>query len=102
MLNVFVIIGLILILFIFGAFKMNNFRTKTAYIFILLGVFFVFLTGYIIFSGKEVNLTTIGGISDAAKTYLSFFGTVASNLVKVTSYAFNQEWKDNPDNDKNG
>ncbi len=90
----FLIIAIFVVLVVFLAFKMNNLRTKTAYIFIFLGVSFLLLTGYLIFSGGEdVNFSTVGGISSAAKTYVSWIGNAGSNIIKVSSYALNQEWK---------
>ena len=89
----FFIIAIFVVLVIFIAFKMNNLRTKMAYIFIFLGVSFLLLTGYLILSGKEVNFSTVEGISSAAKTYVSWIGTAGSNIIKVSSYALNQEWK---------
>lgn len=90
----FILIGIILLIVIFLAFKMNAFRTKLAYLFIIMGVFFLLLTGYIIFSGKQINLTTVDGISSALKTYVSWLGTAGSNIVKVGGYAVKQDWKE--------
>ena len=89
----FWIIGILAVLVVFILFKTNNLRTRIAFIFILLGVSFLLLTGYLIFSGKEVNLTTIGGISSAAKTYVSWLGNAGSNVIKISSYVFKQDWK---------
>jgi len=89
----FLVIAIFVVLVVFLAFKMNNLRTKTAYIFIFLGVSFLLLTGYLIFSGGDANFSTVGGISSAAKTYVSWIGNAGSNIIKVSSYALNQEWK---------
>ncbi len=89
----FLIIGIFIILVIFIAFKWNNIRTKTAFLFIFLGVAFLLLTGYLILSGGETNFSNIGGISSAVKTYVSWIGNAGSNMIKVSSYALNQEWK---------
>lgn len=89
----FLIIALIALLLVFILFKTNNLRTKVAFLFILLGVGFLLLTAYLIFSGKEVNLTSISGISSAAKTYVSWLGNAGSNIVKVSGYIFKQDWK---------
>jgi len=89
----FFIIAIFLIMVVFLAFKWNNLRTKTAYIFIFLGVSFLLLTGYLIFSGNEINLSSVEGISSAAKIYVSWLGHAGSNIIKVSSYALNQEWK---------
>ena len=89
----FFIVAIFVVLVIFIAFKMNNLRTKMAYIFIFLGFSFLLLTGYLIFSGKAINFSTVGGISSAAKTYVTWFSNAGSNIIKVSSYALNQEWK---------
>ncbi|HUW43673.1 MAG TPA: hypothetical protein VMV95_01775 [Bacillota bacterium] len=89
----FIIIGILIILVIFIAFKWNNLRTKTAFLFIFLGVAFLLLTGYLVLSGKNINFSSVEGISSAAKTYVAWIVNAGSNVVKVSSYAFNQEWK---------
>lgn len=94
----FFIIALVIILVVFIAFKMNNLRTKMAFIFIFLGVAFLLLTGYLVFSGKEINFSTVEGASSAVKTYVSWLGHAGSNIIKISSYAFHQEWKSNTTN----
>lgn len=64
-----------------------------AFIFIFLGVAFLLLTGYLVLSGKEISFSSVEGISSAAKTYVSWLANAGSNIIKVSSYAFNQEWK---------
>ncbi len=89
----FLVIAIFVVLAVFISFKFNNLRTRMAFIFIFLGVACLLLVGYLIFSGGGVNFSTIEGISSAAKTYVSWIGTAGSNIIKVSSYAFNQEWK---------
>lgn len=86
-------LGLLALLVIFLAFKWNNYRTKLAYVFIALGVGFVLVTGMIVYSGGDINLSTVDGVSSAVKTYFSWLVNAGSNIIEVTSYAFNQEWK---------
>lgn len=90
----FWIIAILAVLVVFLSFKMNNLRTKAAYIFIFLGISFLLLTGYVVFSGKGINLTTIDGVSSAIKTYVSWLGNAGSNIIKISSYVLKQEWKD--------
>lgn len=90
----FWLIAVLGVLVVFLAFKMNNFRTKAAYIFIFLGVSFLLLTSFLVFSGKEVNLTTVEGVTSAIKAYVSWIGTAGSNVIKISSYVLKQEWKE--------
>ncbi len=95
----FLVIGIAIVLIVFMAFKWNNLRTKTAFLFIFLGVVFLLLTGYLILSGKNIDLSTVEGISSAVKTYASWFVNAGSNIIKISSYAFHQEWKSDVKND---
>jgi len=88
----FILIVILALLVVFISFKVNNASTTLLWRISLIGIAFLLLMGYIILSGKEVNLTT-GGVSDAAKTYFSWLGAAGSNIARITSYAFNQEWK---------
>ncbi len=85
--------GLLALLVIFILFKWNNYRTKLAYLFIVLGIGFLLVTGFIVFSDGEVNLGTIEGVSSAVKTYVSWFVNAGSNIIEISSHVFNQEWK---------
>jgi len=95
----FLVIGIAVVLLIYIAFKWNNLRTKTAFLFIFLGVAFLLLTGYLVLSGKNINFSTFEGISSAAKTYVSWLVNAGSNIIKVSSYALHQGW--NSDSAKN-
>jgi len=89
----FIIIAILVFLGIMLALKMNNIRTKIAYILITIGIGFLLLTGFIVVSGKNLDTSAIDGISSAVKTYVVWFGQVSSNVMKVSSYVVNQEWR---------
>ncbi len=92
----FVLIGILALLVVFLSFKVNNASTTLLWRISLVGIAFLLLMVYIIFSGKGVN--NIEGISDSVQTYLSWLSNAGSGIVRVTSYVFNQEWKDNGNN----
>lgn len=92
MISFFVIAGFLLLI-IFIAIKEDDFKRRIAHLLMIIGVCFLLLTAYIIFSGKEVNLTSMEGISNAVKTYFSWLTVAGKNIARVTSYAFNQEWR---------
>ncbi|MDP3987182.1 MAG: hypothetical protein Q8P81_03085 [Nanoarchaeota archaeon] len=98
----FIIIAGLVILGLMIALRMNNLRTKISYFFIALGLGFLLLTGFVIFSGKDVNASTIDGVSDAVKVYVSWLGQVGSNAMKISSYAVNQEWKGDANTNSTG
>ncbi|MBU2616479.1 MAG: hypothetical protein KKB79_00670 [Nanoarchaeota archaeon] len=89
----FIIIAVLAFLGVFLALKWNNIRTKLAFYLITLGVVFILLIGFFVVSGKNVDMSTVDGVSGAVKTYLSWFSQVGSSVMRVSSYAVNQEWK---------
>jgi hypothetical protein len=92
MISFFIIAGFLLLI-IYIAIKEDDFKRRIGHLLMIVGVCFLLFTGYMIFSGKEINFTSIGGISNAAKTYFSWFSIAGKNIARVTSYALNQEWK---------
>ena len=98
----FIIIAILVFLGIMLALKMNNIRTKIAYFLITIGIGFLLLTGFIVVSGKNLDTSTIDGISSAAKTYVVWFGHAGSNVMKVSSYVVNQEWRGDSETNSTG
>ncbi len=92
----FVLIGIAALLVVFFSFKINNASTTLLWRISLIGIAFLLLMVYIIFSGKGIN--NIEGISDSVKTYLSWLSTAGKGIVRVTSYVFNQDWRDSENN----
>jgi len=90
----FVLIALGALLVIVLALKWNNVRTKMAFYFITLGVAFVLLLAFMVFADKAPNVDSVDGVFSAVKTYTSWIGQAISGVVKVSTYAFNQGWKD--------
>ncbi|MEX0920664.1 MAG: hypothetical protein WDZ62_00145 [Candidatus Pacearchaeota archaeon] len=89
----FLILTLLILVIVFLFFKWNNYRTKLAYLFIVLGIGFLLVTGLIFFSDGKINTDTIEGVSSATKTYFSWIVNAGSNIIEVTTYALSQEWK---------
>jgi len=94
----YLVIVLVAILIVAIAFKMNNFRTKLAFLFIYLGIAFLLITGFIAFSGNDFNLSSVDGLSSTIHTYAVWIGNAGSNIVKISTYAFKQEWKNDEGN----
>ncbi len=67
-------------------------------------LFAIFLIGLILFSyfsfsfvlkEKEIDFTSIGGITNVANLYFSWIGTVFLNFKTLTAKAINLDWKGN-------
>lgn len=90
----YLIVAGVAFLLIFLALKWNNVRTKIAFYLITLGVVFVLVIAFVVVSGEGIDSDSINGVTSAVKTYASWIGQAASSVVKVSTYAFNQGWKD--------
>jgi formate/nitrite transporter FocA (FNT family) len=65
-------------------------------------LFAIFLIGLILFAygsfsyvtyGEEIDFKSFGGWMIAGKMYMSWLGTIGSNLFTISSNAVNMEWK---------
>ncbi len=92
----FVLIVIAALLVVFISFKINNASTTLLWRISLIGIAFLLLMVYIIFSGNGIS--NIEDMSDAAQTYLSWLSSAGSKIGKVTSYVFNQDWREDKDN----
>ncbi|MBU2503687.1 MAG: hypothetical protein KJ879_01375 [Nanoarchaeota archaeon] len=90
----YILIAVVAFLIILVALKWNNIRTKMAFYFIALGVIFILLMTFMVFSDGGANPDSIDGFTSSVRTYASWIGTAGSSVLKVSTYAFKQGWKD--------
>ena len=50
--------------------------------------------GFVAFSNGGVNSDSINGFTSTVRTYASWIGAAGSSVLKVSTYAFKQGWKD--------
>jgi uncharacterized membrane protein len=79
-------------LFVFLLFKMGRARTKIAYVFILIVVGFLVISLIVVYSGENVDLSNLDGVTHAAKLYFSWLGNLLNNLGRISGYAVSQNW----------
>ncbi len=78
-----------LIVVLFGL-KWNNLRTKMAFIFIALGVFFVFLMGLLV-TGNW-NVTTMAEFFSETKVYFLWVKSALGKIFEVTGKIIDFDW----------
>ncbi|MEK6819446.1 MAG: hypothetical protein AABY10_05960 [Nanoarchaeota archaeon] len=88
--NWIIVAGIVVVLYVLFMFKMNNFRTKVAFIFIFLGVCFVLMTAYYVLSDNKPDLSNIDGWTQSGKVYFSWLTNAFSSAFKVTGDAIKE------------
>ena len=88
--NWIIIVALIALVFVFFSFKMNNFRTKVAFIFIFLGVSFLLVTAYYVSIGDQPDVSKLGNAMKTGKIYANWLFGALSNFLKITSYTIKE------------
>ncbi len=88
--NIILIGAVIALIFVFISFKMNNFRTKIAFIFIILGVSFLLITAYYVSADESPDLSKLDKLIGTGKIYASWLFNTVGNLFKITSYTIKE------------
>ncbi|HTY43748.1 MAG TPA: hypothetical protein VMC80_00710 [Patescibacteria group bacterium] len=80
-----VILALIVIIWVSAEFKRA--KHKFLAIFLVAVILFIYFSATSVFSGKNVDLKSIGGITDAFKIYFSWLGSAFGSVQTFTSNA---------------
>ena len=86
---VWIILIIVVVLIVF---KFKEVRHKFGIIVIALVLIFLVFSFTQVYKTHDVDLKSVDGITQVAKLYFSWLGTVFNNLGHVTTYAIHQEW----------
>lgn len=95
MIGVTIFIVALLIIAVWVIIEVKRMRHKMFAIFLVVLILFSYFSVSFVFKGKDIDYTSISGVSDAAKIYLSWLGSAFKNLKTITSEAINMEWAGN-------
>jgi len=84
---ILILIAILILVVVFISYQANNITTTLLWRISLVGIAFLLLIIYVIFSGKGID--SIEQISDATQTFLSWLSNAGT---RITSYVSNQEW----------
>ena len=85
----------VLIIGIWVVVEIKRMRHKIFAIFLIAVILFLYFSITTVFKEKQVDLTSVSGISDAVKVYFSWLGGAFSNLKSLTANVINMNWKGN-------
>jgi len=85
----------VLIIAIWVIIEVKRFRHKLFAIFLIILILFTYLSFTAVLKGKDVDLKSVSGITEAGKLYFVWLGSVFTNLRSITTHAIDMDWKDN-------
>lgn len=85
----------ILIVSIWIIIEIKRFKHKLLAIFLVALILFTYISFVSVIKGKEIDFKSVEGLKEAGGLYLSWLGSVFSNLKTLTVNAVNMDWKAN-------
>jgi len=95
MIGVTLIIISVLIVAIWVVIEVKRLQHKLFAIFLIGLILFIYLSGFFVFKGQDIEFTSIEGVMNASKLYLSWMGTVWENTVTIVGNAIQLDWAGN-------
>ncbi|NCN86270.1 hypothetical protein GW932_00385 [archaeon] len=83
-----------LIVFIWVFIEVKRLKHKLFAIFLIGLILFTYISFTVSLKGKDVDFKTVDGIIKAGKLYMSWLGSVFTNIKSITAYASKQDWKE--------
>jgi len=93
--GIIVIILIALIVMIWAIMEAKRLRKRLLAIFLIGLVLFAAFTIFFAFKGKQADLKSFSGITDAVKVYFSWYKIFFSNMRTLTGNVVNMNWKGN-------
>jgi hypothetical protein len=73
--------------------EIKRLRHKIFAIFLIALILFSYLSFTLVIKEENLNLTSVSGLTHASKVYVSWLGSMISNMKSITIYAVHQDWK---------
>ena len=72
--------------------ELKRFRHKIFAIFLIVLILFVYLSATYVLKGRNIDLKTVSGFTEAAKVYFSWLLSMFGNLKTITANAIHMNW----------
>jgi len=83
---------IVLVVVVWILLETKKFKHKVLEIFIIFLILFTYFSFTFVLSGKNIDLSTLDGISKAGSIYFSWLGSVFQNLKTITTNAIRMNW----------
>jgi len=90
--NITVITIVVLVAIVWILMETKKFRHKMTEFFMIFIILFAYFSFTFVLSGKSVDLSNWEGIKQAGSIYLSWLGSIFSNLKTLTTNAIHMNW----------
>ena len=78
--------------------EVKRFKHKIFAIFLMILIVFLYFGAFAVFQDREVDFTSISGITEATKLYMSWLGTIFGNFKSITGNVIQLDWIGNETN----
>jgi len=90
-----VIIMVLVVAAIWIIIEMKRFKHKIFAVILILMILFTYISFNSVISKHDINLKTVEGLKTAGSLYLSWLGSIFTNLKTITSNAIGMDWTPN-------
>ncbi len=91
--TIFVVAALVIAIWVIVALK--RVRHKIFAIFLIGLILFLYFSSTFVFKDKEMDFTTISGLTTASTLYFSFLSSIFGNVKTITTNAIKMDWQGN-------
>ena len=88
--TLFIVGGLVVAIWVI--IEVKRLRHKMFAIFLIALILFTYISFSITLSGHDIDFTEVSGLTQAAKLYFSWLGSVFGNVKSITAQAINLDW----------
>jgi|TARA_Y100000310_G_scaffold17671_1_gene17430 hypothetical protein len=85
----------VVIISIWVVIEVKRFKHKIFAIFLIILIIILYWGVIVVFQDREIDLTTVSGMTEATKIYFSWFGSIFENLKTLTSNVIRMDWSQN-------
>ena len=96
--SIFLVILLIIAIWIIV--EINKFKHRFLGLFLIFLVLFLYISSVSVFNDNDNDITTVKGIFEAGKVYLSWVGSIFINLKDITANVISLDWLRNNTNEE--
>ena len=75
--------------------EMQRLRHKFFALFLIGLILFIYISGYFVLGKQSFDYTSVSGVVKATGAYFSWLGSIAGNMVSITTNAVKMDWTSN-------
>mgnify|MGYP001612662498 CR=1 FL=1 len=91
--GVVLLVIVILVVLIWLLMEFKQFRHKIWAVFLIALILFTYFSFTTVLKGKDIDLKSVSGLTQATKLYFSWLGSAFANVKTITTNAIHMDWR---------